>query len=76
MTGPDGDGAIVALSPGEDDPPGVTVGEGSWLALPVALGVGLTLGAQAVSSRMTATPAARRRMDIAVNWGGSGGRRG
>jgi hypothetical protein len=70
----DGEGAKDSLAPGELEPVGVALAEG--LSVPVSLGVGLGEGLQAEINRRTATPAARWRMVMAINWGGSGGRRG
>jgi hypothetical protein len=70
----DDEGANVSIAPGELESVGVALAEG--LSLPASLGVGLAERLQAEISRRTATPAARRRMVMAINWGGSGGRRG
>jgi hypothetical protein len=70
----DGEGAKNSLAPAELEPVGAPLGEG--ISVPGELGVGLGAAVQAEISRMTATPAAWRRMVTAVNLGGSAGRRG
>jgi hypothetical protein len=66
----EGEGARDSLARGEVEPVGVALAVGGLL------GVGLADGLQAETSRRTATPVARRRVVMAVNWGGSAGRRG
>jgi hypothetical protein len=61
----DGEGAKDPLAPGELDLVGVARAEG--ISLPASLGVGLAEGLHAEISRRTATPAARRRMVMAIN---------
>jgi hypothetical protein len=73
-SGADGEGGRDSLAPGELEPAGVALADGPSLA--GTLGVGLADGLQAEISRRTATPAARRRMVMAISWGGSAGRPG
>jgi hypothetical protein len=70
----DGEGLKDSLAAGELEPVGAALAEGA--PLPGTLGVGLAAELQAASSRRTATPAAMPRMVMAINWGGSAGRRG